>query len=605
MNFWEELKRRNVFRVAAAYAVMAWLLVQVAETVLPLFDVPDVFLRGVVLVLALGFPLAVFLAWAFELTPGGIKRDRASDRDAPASPASGRRLDRVILVVLAAALGFFFVDRNWLTTDEPGGLPLAAERQQTPESAPEGSAKAAPKHSLAVMAFDDMSREQDQEYLADGIAEELLNLLARVPQLRLTSRTSSFAFEDKDVPLRRIAEQLGVAYILQGSVRKAGNEVRITAQLVDARNDSQVWSRSYDRKLDDIFAIQDEIAASVVGNLRLTLLGDSPTVEQVDPKAYDLFLRGRHLANLSTEESLEQARVYFQRALEIEPDYADARLGLAVIAVNQVAYGVKAPDEVLPKARARIKQVLSAHPQHAQANSLMGWFLMSFDNDWAGAAARFEKSLASAPANHAPLSNAIVLLHALGRLEQAIELYEYVVENDPLNHHAHVNLAGIYLNAGRVDDAITKAKQALQISPGALSVNVMLGRAYLQKGDPRAAAEAFRNEGIEAGSAWGLALVAHELGQRDEFEKRRNAWLKQWGERYPVQAAVLFAYAGNKDKAFEWLERIEPGQLTDSLWYPELASLHDDPRWNALLKRHGLAPRQQKTIEFDIDIPES
>ncbi|NEZ05002.1 tetratricopeptide repeat protein [Wenzhouxiangella sp. XN201] len=603
MSFWKELQRRNVFRVAAAYVVVAWLLIQVAETILPIFEVPDVFLRGVILVLVLGFPLALFFAWAFELTPDGVKREKEIDREHSAAPRTGRRLDRVIIVVLLLAVGYFVADKYLLTADQASQAPETAGEIDESEPVAGDADDSRGENSLAVLAFDDMSPDNDQEYLADGIAEELLNLLARIPDLRLISRSSSFAYKGRDVSIRRMAEELGVAYILEGSVRKAGNQVRITAQLIDAREDSHVWSHTYDRTLEDIFAIQDEIAAAVVDELKVTLLGDTPTVVPVDPEVYELVLKGRHFANMSTPESFEQAREYFEAALEIDPDNAEAQIGLAVILINETGFGVRSREAALPQVQARLENVLSAHPDHAKANSMMGWKSMQFENDWSGAAAYFERSLEEAPTDMNLVSNALVLLYALARLEEASALYQTVIERDPLNHHARSNLARIQLDAGHLDKALVSVQEALRLSPNAYGSNALLGRIYLQRSDPERAAEAFRLEVSHVDGELGLAMAALDLEPREVFERRRDEWLDQWAEDYPFKAAMLSGYAGEVDRAFEWLEGIARGGLSDSFWKPEFDSLRDDPRWDALLERHGLAPEQREAIQFEIEIP--
>lgn len=605
MSLWKELRRRNVFRVAAAYVVVAWLVVQVAETILPIFEVPDVFLRGVILVLVLGFPLALFFAWAFELTPEGVKREKEVDRERSVAPRKGRKLDRVVIAVLLLAVGYFLIDKLLWTTDRASSAPETAAEADRPDVPAGDRDDSRDKNSLAVLAFDDMSPANDQEYLADGIAEELLNLLARIPELRLTSRSSSFAYKDRDVSLRRMAEELGVAYILEGSVRKAGQQVRITAQLIDARTDSHVWSQTYDRKLENIFAIQDDIAASVVDELKVTLLGDTPTVDPVDPEVYELILKGRHFANMSTPESIEQAREYFKAALEIDPDNVEAELGLIVILVNEISFGVVSREVGVPEAQARLEDVLAVQPDHAKANSLMGWNLMHFENDWSGAARFFEHSLETAPNDMDLVSNALVLLYVLERLEEASAYYRTLLERDPINHHSRSNLARIMLAAGRTDEALSALQEALRLSPQAYGSNALLGRILVEQGEYERAAEAFRSESSEVDRELGLAMVARDLEDKEESERRREDWLGRWAGDYPMKAVMLLAHAGQVDRAFERANSIVPGRLNHTFWEPEFKPLRDDPRWRTLLERHGLAPQQREAIEFELDLQSS
>jgi TolB-like protein/Tfp pilus assembly protein PilF len=603
MNFLEELKRRNVFRVAAAYVVVAWLVVQVAETILPIFEVPDVFLRGVILVLVLGFPLALFFAWAFELTPEGVKREKDVDREHSGTSGAGRKLDRAIIVVLLLAVGYFAVDKFLSTAGEVSDNPASAEAGIKMESSEVGRGAQPAENALAVMAFDDMSPENDQEYLADGLAEELLNLLARIPELRLTSRSSSFAYKDRDVSLRTVAEELGVTYILEGSVRKAGDQVRIAAQLIDARTDTQVWSQTYDRELKDIFDIQDDIAASVVDELRVTLLDEVPTADQVEPEAYENYLRGKYLVNLGNIQSQKQARDYFEAALAIDPDYVEARLGIAVTLMNQTAFGERSREEALPLVRSRIESILSSHPDHAMANSLQGWLLLNLENDWVGAAEYFEKSVEAAPANPSILTNASVMLNVLGRTEQAIGLYEYVIGLDPLNQQTMQNLASAYMDARRFDEAISMLQQVVQMNSNAFLAHALLGRAWLQKGDPERAAEAFRQELSEVERELGLAMVAHAEGRAEAFKTQSEEWLQRWGEAYPAKAAKLLSFAGREKRAVDWLAEISLGSFNESLWQPEYDPIRDEPGWQALLERLGLTREQREKVEFSIEVP--
>jgi TolB-like protein len=274
----QELKRRNVFRVAAAYVVVAWLIIQVAETIFPLFGFDETPARIVVILLAIGFIPALIFSWAFELTPEGLKKDEDVDRSMAVGMRSAKTLDRVIMIVLALALGYFAFDKFVLSDSREANIAEQARQ----EGRSQALAESFGDKSIAVLAFDDMSTTSDQEYLSDGIAEELLNLLAKVPDLRVISRSSAFSFKGRNVEIPEIGRRLNVAHILEGSVRKSGNRLRITAQLIDARSDTHLWSETYDRVLDDVFAVQDEIAETVAEKLKTTLLGKVPERSQVE-----------------------------------------------------------------------------------------------------------------------------------------------------------------------------------------------------------------------------------------------------------------------------------------------------------------------------------
>ena len=330
-----------MLRVGAAYLAVAWLLIQVAQTLLPAFGVPGAALRIVIVVLAIGLvPLLVF-AWAFELTPEGLKRESEVDRSQSITPHTGKKLDRLIMVILALALGYFAVDKFVLAPQREQAATEAARAQGRTESV----VRSYGEKSIAVLPFIDMSAKKDQEYFSDGISEELLNLLAKIPELRVISRSSAFSYKGKDVKLAQVAQELNVAHILEGSVRKAGNKVRITAQLIDARSDTHLWSETYDRPLDDIFAVQDEIAAMVVAQLKVKLLGGTPKAKSTDPAAYALYLQGRQSNRQNTAEGYRQSIQLYKQALAIDPAYDAAWVGLSSSYATQAAKGLRPVDE--------------------------------------------------------------------------------------------------------------------------------------------------------------------------------------------------------------------------------------------------------------------
>ncbi|KPK58033.1 MAG: hypothetical protein AMJ59_16815, partial [Gammaproteobacteria bacterium SG8_31] len=317
MTFYEELKRRNVVKVAVLYIVASWLILQVADVLSSLLPVPEWTGALVFLFLALGFPLVMTFSWVYELTPEGLKREQ-----------DGRKINIVIIVMLVLAIATVVVDRL-LPRQVPAVETAAVEESAAPGQADPSQLAAEkfappPDRSIAVLPFADMSPDKDQEYLSDGLSEELLNLLAKVPELRVASRTSAFSFKGKDVKIADVAAELNVAHVLEGSVRKAGNRVRITAQLIDAGTDVHLWSETWDRTLDDVFAIQDEIAANVVDELRVTLLGEAPTIEETDPEAYNLFLQARHLGRQGSGESMLRAVDLLKQVLAMDPDYVPA-----------------------------------------------------------------------------------------------------------------------------------------------------------------------------------------------------------------------------------------------------------------------------------------
>jgi TolB-like protein len=386
MSLFAELKRRNVFRVGAAYVVAAWLLIQVAETIFPLFGYGDTPARIVVVVLAIGLVPTMIFAWAFELTPEGLKRESEVDRSQSITPHTAKKLDRIIMVSLALALGYFAFDKFVLDPqrDSASEAQKVTEVEQARQAGrTEALVESYGDKSIAVLPFVNMSDDAGNEYFSDGISEELLSLLAKLPELRVISRSSAFSFKGKDIAIPEIARQLNVAHILEGSVRKSGNTLRITAQLIEARSDTHLWSETWDRPLDDIFAIQDEIAATVVEQLKITLLGAVPRVQETDPEAYALYLQARHLWRQVTAEALEQSKALFEQSLAIDPDYAAAWVGLARNYTYQAGVDLLLTyEEGYTLAREALEKALAINPDYAPAHAVLGWIAMAMTTIW-------------------------------------------------------------------------------------------------------------------------------------------------------------------------------------------------------------------------------
>src|SRR5213082_3233056 len=326
---------------------------------------------------------------------------------------------------------------------------------------PTTSLTAIPEKSIAVLPLVDMSAGKDQEYFSDGISEELLNLLAKIPQLQVTARTSSFAFKGKETGIPEIARTLHVAHVLEGSVRKAGNSVRITAQLIKAGTDTHLWSQTYDRKLDDIFAIQDEIAADVVKQLKVTLLGAAPKARATDPEAYALYLQAVQLGRPFTAEAFQQSEALYRKVLAIDPRYAPAWYGLARNFTNETGQGLLPGKEGFAQARQAAVRALAIDPDYAPAHAQLGWIAMYGDSDLVGAAQHFRRALALDPADLDVLRNSVMLIAALGRLDESLALNQALVRRDPVNVNTLFNLGLFQRRAGRLDAAIASQRTVL------------------------------------------------------------------------------------------------------------------------------------------------
>jgi TolB-like protein/tRNA A-37 threonylcarbamoyl transferase component Bud32/Tfp pilus assembly protein PilF len=519
--------------------------------------------------------------------PSGGREASPLGRRDPVGPRPGLWVGvAVIAVVVAATLGYFAIR---------GGGRAGARRD----------GNAVPEHSIAVLPFTDMSPGKDQEYFSDGISEELLNLLAKIPQLQVTARTSSFSFKGKEVAIPEIARRLHVRHVLEGSVRKSGNKVRITAQLVDAATDAQLWSETYDRTLDDVFAIQDEIAADVVKELKVKILGAAPRARETDPEAYALYLQATQLTRKRSAEAFVQADTLLRRVLAADPRYVPAWSQMAGNAVNEVTIGMLSGDEGFARAREAATKALEIDPEFARAHASLGSIAI-FEGDVLAAAQHFERALALDPTDLVVLGNSSAVLKSLGRLDEAVALDEAVVRRDPVNTSWSFNLACAQNWAGRYDQAIGSLRTVLSLSPGFGGSRLVFGEALLGKGDAPGALAEIQQEPNEAFRMIGLPMAYHALRRNADSDTALAALIAKYGKDAPYDVAYVYAFRGEADRAFEWLDRAAAAHdpsLTLVLVENLFASLHSDPRWLRFLRKLGKAPEQLAKIPFNVTLP--
>ena len=614
MSLLLELKRRNVIRMAGLYLVGAWLLTQVASTVLPAFEVPGWALRGLIIVLALGFVPALIFAWVFELTPEGIKRDADVKPEESIAAQTARRMDRMIFVVMALALAYFAVDKFVLVprreaARETGPQSVAGRQAagETSRPAAEKSSDAASRaiptdSSIAVLPFVNMSSDREQDYFSDGLSEELLNQLAQIPQLRVIARTSSFSFKGKEVDVATIARALNVANVLEGSVRKSGNNLRITAQLIRTADSSHLWSKTYDREIKDVFKVQDEIAGEVVAALKLTLLSERKpqTARTGNVEAHNHFLRGRQFSSLATTESFREAIVEYQRAIELDPEYTSAYVHLATALV--FVADLTADPIGQTRAQQAIEKALALSPGDAEALAIRGWMRSLFLWDWDGARSDFEAALPANPNSASTLVRYSWLLAALGRLPEAIDAAEKAIALDPLADQGATYL-GLYLNgAGRYAQARDVVERRLKASGQDDFASLALGAALVLDGK-LAEALSFAQQASSNGSSSssrasnlgvGLtikALAEFSLGHQRESTDALDELKKNYAAGFAFQVVEALAWRGETDQAFEWLDRAysqRDGGMAMIKFDPFLASLRGDPRYAAMVRKLGL-----------------
>jgi adenylate cyclase len=583
LSLFAELKRRNVIRVVLAYLAGAWLLIQIADTVFPAYGLPESALPILITVLIIGVIPMVVVSWAFELTPEGLRRDTDIAPGESIAPKTGKKLDRIIMVVLALALGYFVFDE------------IVIERPATPDN------------SIAVLPFADMSPDKDQAWFSDGIAEEVLNLLAQIRELRVISRSSSFTYRGDDLHLPTIADALDVTYVLEGSVRQADSRIRITAQLIDARTDTYVWSETYDREMVDVFDIQDEISGSIVDELKVRLLGARPSADRTDPETYALFLQARHLVNVKMGDQAEAESLLLQ-ALERDADYLPA-LNLMVVAIYDLTgassvykYTV---DEGIALMRGYVDRALAIDPENGSANAHRGWMAFFYGGDLETAARYLEQALKYDPRNRFALFAAGVINRRIGHNDDAIAFQEAALAVDPLCSGCLYTLMNINMSAGRLDEAQAAAERRMRVTSGGWFT---LGSIHLLKGDVHKALELFDKQ-KEDRVAWlsYRAIAFHELNEFDARDEILSELMRIDDAYAHLEAARVHAWIGNLDEAFERLDRVldpKSTAFTDTfsglLWNPFFRNLRDDPRWLTYREHAGLSAERLARIKLEL-----
>jgi TolB-like protein/Tfp pilus assembly protein PilF len=480
----------------------------------------------------------------------------------------------------------------------------ALERGPVPASPPADTRVA----SIAVLPFANRSANAEDEYFSDGLADELLNLLGRIRGLRVAARASAFQFKGRNAPLREIGTALNVATALDGSVRRAGSRVRISVQLVQVADGVQMWSETYDRTLDDIFAVQDDIAQSVVKALRATLLGEQPDSRAsgevkaevaraakgraIHPEAHQLALEARFHLDRSSHDDAVRAVELLRKALAIEPEFARAWVDLGWAYTMYVTGGWSSPGEYAAEARAAIDRAITLEPDLAEAYTIRGYIQMVYDWDWGAADASYRRALELAPGIPSALRRAGVLATIQGNLPRAVELYRSALEQDPLSNLTYAVLAKALLALDRHSEAEAAARRSLELSSQRAYSNAILAFALLGQGRHEEAVQAAEREPEFGFRLWALAIVHHALGHVEASNQALASLIQDNPENDAFQVAEVHGARAETDSAFEWLERAyaqrDPG-LNDISFSPWLRSLHADPRWVPMLRRLNLA----------------
>ena len=576
-NFFAELKRRNVYKVAVAYAVVARLLMQVASQIFPFFEIPNWAVRLVVLLLVIGFPIALIIAWAFEVTPEGIKRTEAAD--AAGQRSRGGAWIYIVLIGAALSVGLFFVGRY-------------TAGRATPRHGE--AATAVPGKSIAVLPLLNESGDPRDEYFSDGLSEELIAALAQINGLKVIGRSSSFRFKDRHEEPKAIGEKLGVSTLLEGTVRKQDDRVRIVAELINAADGIELWTRTFDRELKDIFAVQEEIARAVAESLKVTLLGSQDRPAQrgapSNVEAHNAYLQGHFHFQRRNLEDYRKAVGYFDQAIQLDPDYAlaCAERSEAWTFIGDLT-GQREP--AWSKARSDAERAVAIAPALAEARAALGWVRFFVDWKFTEGLSELKRAKEFSPSN--PTANdllARVILY-LGRLDEAERQARHAVELDPLSVIAQGNLARVLLFAGKLDEADAAARKAAELQPASASSHRWQVVAAVLRGDRATALREAQLEPDEGYRRFELALAQQIQGDRQAADAALADLIANGRNQLAYQIAEIYAVRGETDKAFEWLQisldNHDTGLLS-LLIDPLIRGLRGDPRYKSMLEKIGL-----------------
>jgi serine/threonine-protein kinase len=585
-GFFGELKRRNVYKVAVAYAVVGWLLIQVATQVFPFLDIPNWAIRLVILLTALGFPIALIIAWAFELTPEGIRR--TEDADAAGQRSRGGIWMALVVIAAALSLGLFFLGRYSAGNARSQNPALRGSGVASSEAVTANSQK-----SIAVLPLVNTSGDSGNEYFSDGLSEELIAVLAKIPELKVIGRSSSFFFKGKSADSAAIGQKLGVANLIEGSVRKQGDRVRIVAELISAADGRSLWSETYDRELKDVFAVQSEIAAAVAEQMKVKLLGEK-TISDAKPSnqnvaAHNAVLQSDFYFQQQTPEGVRKSISFLQEAVRLDPNYAlaYAKLGQAW-RQYAVSFAIDDASKAYDEARQAADKAVKLAPDLVDARMTVGLLAITPGLNYRGAEKEFRRVLQSSP-NNASAKNALCLsLIAQGRLTEAEDTCREALSLDPLLTTLWYNLGRITVGTGRYKEAEEAFRKGLELQPGASRFHTYLATLDVLQNRP---ANATANAQLETEGFWrnyAIALVQQAQGDRSAADTALKDFIANDSIGGAFQVAVLYAIRKDPDQMFKWLETAyatHDSGLAQLAITPFFLPFRDDPRFTALCQK--------------------
>jgi TolB-like protein/Tfp pilus assembly protein PilF len=582
-SFFSELKRRNVYKVAVAYVVVAWLLIQAASIFLPAFDAPPWVMKIFIIVIIFGFPVALIFSWAFEITPEGIKLESEIEPNKSIARRTGRKIVAVTIALAVIAAGLFV----YQLVRQRSTVPLLQSDAIT----------VAPNKSIAVLPFDNLSRDPDNAYFCEGVQDEILTRLAKVADLKVISRTSTSHFKSTPDNLPAIAKQLGVANILEGSVQKAADQVRVNVQLINAMTDAHLWADTYDRKLTDIFAVESEIAKTIAETLQAKITGSEKAsivkTPTVNPEAYELYLKGRFFWNKRTGDDLRKSIEYLKQAITKDPGYALAYAGLADSYGLLRFYGGASPAESVVPGAAAAKKALELDDSLAEPHASLG-LIATEELEVHRGVTELERAVQLNP-NYATAHHWLALAFtALGQSDRSIKELRRALELDPLSMAINADLSIGYLYARRYDEGEAQARKALEIDPRSFLAHYYLGMALQLKGQRKEAIPEFQKAVELNHDPYCIAMLAQGYARNGQTDEARKllAQLNEMAKSAEVpEYALALAYTslGDKDRAIAALEHGFAGGNKSYLFLlpgdPLLDDLRGDPRFEALVRK--------------------
>jgi len=579
MSFFTELKRRHVYRVAVLYVIVSWLVLQVADVFMSFLPLPEWTANLIFLLLVLGFPLAMVFAWAFELTPDGLKLDTPSDTEqqsnAPHNTGSRKKLDFMIFGAMAVALAYFALTHEW---------------QGDGESTVPGEIR-----SIVVLPLENLMNDPEQAYFVDGLHEALITELSRVSALRVISRTSALAFRDSGKAIPEIARQLGVDAVVEGSVLRAGDKVRVTVQLIEASTDRHLWADNFDRELTDILALYADVTRKIVDQIRITLTPQDQArlsvTSPVNPRAYELAMKGRYFCNKWSPQAMDRGIELMQQAVILDPQYAPSYSGLASCLQNSAFFGYTPTLTVLPRVRAAALRAIELDPGLADAHVVMGSMLYYMEYKPGAAEQELERALALEPANLGGLIYLSWLLGETGRFDEAMIPTQHAIKIDPLSKASHHALGELYFLQRDYEQAINAYEMARELQPDDPSQYQYLGWAYQQMGQYDRAIELHR-EAVALSQRYPLYLsdLGYALGMSGQRQDALEilAEMQQSENTTPYNLAIIHLGLGNIDQSLDALEKayaLREGYLVYIIKGPRFDPLRDNPRFINLINK--------------------